>query len=314
MHALLLHTPLHSILPELLSKLEAAFRFLAQKIRIHNYPTVESEPKVDYGNGAYSAVQNASVVNPASLEGKVAVVTGSSKSIGASIAKELASQGANVVVNYINDFKSADELVLFIQSLGKGKAISVKADAGTISGSKALIDETIRAFGRLDILILNAGIMGSKTLEQIDEPFIDAHFNMNVKGPLFLVKAAVEALSTPGGRIIFFSTSLTTASSVLPNALCYVASKAAIEQVSRVLAKDLGPRGITVNTISPGPVDTPLFREGKPQHVIDSIAAQCPGNRLGTPDDIAPVVAFLASPAAQWVNGQVIRVNGGFVV
>ncbi|THU91235.1 NAD(P)-binding protein [Dendrothele bispora CBS 962.96] len=298
------------------SKLQAAFCALAQKFHAHSHPSVElsTENKTNYVNGTNHVDNTSASVPSSNLAGKVAIITGSSKSIGASIAKELASQGANVVVNYVNDFKSADEVVLSIQSLGKGKAVSVKADACTISGSKTLVDETLRLFGRIDILVLNAGIMGSKTLEEVDEPFIDAHFNMNVKGPLFLVKTALPSLVTPGGRIIFFSTSLTTASSVLPNALCYVASKAAIEQVSRVLSRDLGARGITVNTVSPGPVDTPLFREGKPQRVIDSIAAQCPENRLGNPEDVAPVVAFLASPAAQWVNGQVIRVNGGFVV
>ncbi|KAF5392697.1 hypothetical protein D9757_000987 [Collybiopsis confluens] len=152
--------------------------------------------------------------------------------------------------------------------------------------------------------------MGSKTLSEVDEGFFDAHFNANVKAPLFLVKKAAEVMPKPGGRIIFLSTSLTAASTLLPNALCYVASKGAIEQVSRVLAKDLGAQGFTVNTVSPGPVDSALFREGKPQHVLDGIAAQIPSRKIAEPEDVAPIVAFLASPAAQWINGQVIGVNG----
>ncbi|KAK1220122.1 hypothetical protein PQX77_017161 [Marasmius sp. AFHP31] len=249
-----------------------------------------------------------------SLAGKVALVTGSSRSMGASIAKALAEQGANVVVNYGHDPSPAAEVVRGIKSLGKGDAIAVKADATTIEGGKTLLDQTIQVFGRLDILVLNAGIMGSKALQDVDEAFFDAHFNANVKGPLFLVKEAARVLPTPGGRVVFFSTSLTAATSVLPNALCYVASKGAVEQMCRVLAKDLGTKGITVNTLSPGPVDSPRFREGKPQHVIDMIAAQSPSRRLADPKDIAPIVVFLASSAAQWVNGQIIGVNGGFVV
>ncbi|EDR03622.1 uncharacterized protein LACBIDRAFT_306995 [Laccaria bicolor S238N-H82] len=249
-----------------------------------------------------------------SLLGKVAIVTGSSRSIGASVAKCLGEHGANVVVNYVNDAKAADEVVQAIRSQGKGGAIAVKANAATMEGSQFLLDEAIRTFGHLDILVLNAGIMGSRPLAEVDESFYDSHFDTNVKAPLFMAKAAAPLLSSPGGRIIFFSSSLTTASTILPNSLCYLATKGAIEQISRVLAKDLGSRGITVNTISPGPVDTPLFREGKPHNVIEAIAKQNPSRRLGEPDDIAPLVGFLASQAAQWINGQNIRVNGAFVV
>ncbi|KAI3610830.1 short-chain dehydrogenase reductase sdr [Moniliophthora roreri] len=213
--------------------------------------------------------------------GKVAVVTGSSRSIGAAIAKALAEQGANVIVNYGHDPAPAAEVVSTIKSSGKGDAVAVKANASTIEGGRTLLQETLKAFGRLDILVLNAGIMGSKTLKDVDEAFFDAHFNTNLKGPLFLVKEAANVLPAR-----------------------------AVEQISRVLAKDLGTKGLTVNTVSPGPVDTPLFRDGKPQHIIDMIAAQNPSNRLAQPEDIAPIVAFLARPEAQWINGQNIRVNG----
>ncbi|KAJ7819297.1 hypothetical protein B0H13DRAFT_2378471 [Mycena leptocephala] len=236
------------------------------------------------------------------LKYKVAVITGSSRSIGAAIAKHMGEQGAKVVVNYFGNVKAANEVVSAIEASG-GSAIAVKADVST----------AVKAFGRIDILVLNAGIMGSRLLADVDEAFYDEHFAINVKGPLFLAKAAAPLLPTPGGRIIFFSTSLTVATvRANPNSLVYTASKGAVEQISRLLAKDLGAKGITVNTISPGPVDTPLFREGKPQGVIDMIAKAAPSGRLGQVDDIAPVVSFLASPAAQWVNGQNVRVNGGF--
>jgi len=247
------------------------------------------------------------------LAGKVAIVTGSSRSIGAAIAQRLAEDGANVIVNYISNSHAADEVINAINSKGKWKAVGVKADVSSVAGVTTLLEETVKAFGKLDILVLNAGIMGSRVLADVDEQFFDSHIQINVKGPLFLTKAAVPLLPA-GGRIIFFSSSLTKASSVLPNALVYVASKGAIEQIARVLAKDLGSRKITVNTISPGPVDTALFREGKTEQQIQFIAGLNPEKRLGLPEEIAPAVAFLVSPAATWINGQNILVNGGFVV
>ncbi|KIM73697.1 hypothetical protein PILCRDRAFT_828923 [Piloderma croceum F 1598] len=248
-----------------------------------------------------------------SLVGKVAIVTGSSRSIGAAMAERLAEDGADVVINYYSNSQMADEVVNAINSRGKGRAVGVKADVSSITGANHLLKETVKVFGKLDILVLNAGIMGSKALADVDEQFFDSHIQLNVKGPLFLTKAAVPLLPA-GGRIIFVSSSLTKASTVLPNALVYVASKGAIEQISRVLAKDLGSRGITVNTVSPGPVDTPLFREGKTEQQIQFIMGLNPSKRLAVPEEIAPTVSFLASPAATWINGQNILVNGGFVV
>ncbi|XP_006462788.1 hypothetical protein AGABI2DRAFT_224408 [Agaricus bisporus var. bisporus H97] len=249
-----------------------------------------------------------------SLTGKVAVVTGSSRSIGAAIAKALGAEGADVVVNYVNDAKAAKEVVDSIESEKKGKAIAIKADVSTVEGGKSLIDAVVQEWGRIDILVLNAGIMGSKVMADVDEQFFDSHFQTNVKAPFFTVQHAIPHITAPGGRLIFFSSSLTASTTVLPNALCYVASKGAVEQMSRVLAKDLGSRGITVNTVSPGPVDTPLFRAGKPEAVIEMIKKQNPNQRLAVPNDIAPIVAFVASPGAQWLTGQNIRPNGGFVV
>ncbi|KAJ4490366.1 hypothetical protein J3R30DRAFT_3693969 [Lentinula aciculospora] len=312
------------------SHIHRIFCSVAQKFHSHQHYDAEK-------------VERSKNIAGTSLRGKVAVITGSSKSIGAAIAKALAAEGANVIINYAKDGKSAEEVAQQINSASiastsasislpptstdvqkngpngvelppQQQAVLIKADTSTISGGQYLLQETLRMFGRLDILILSAGLMGSKTLSEIDEPFFDAHFDSNVKAPLFLVKAAAEVMERPGGRIIFLSTSLTASSTLLPNTLCYVASKGAAEQIARVLAKDLGTKGFTVNTVAPGPVDTTLFRIGTPQHVIDSIAAQIPSHRIAEPEDIAPIVAFLASPAAQWVNGQILGVNGGYVV
>ncbi|KZV72062.1 NAD(P)-binding protein [Peniophora sp. CONT] len=247
------------------------------------------------------------------LANKVALVTGSSRSIGAAIAKHLATLGASVIINYASSSSAAQEVVKSIETDGRGKAAAVQADVSSISGAQTLLDGTLKAFGKLDILVLNAGIMGNATLEQVDEDFYTKHMDANVKGPLFLTKLAAPHLPS-GGRVIFFSTSVTRMSAVSAPYLVYAATKGAIEQLSRVLAKDLGARGITVNTVSPGPVDTPLFREGKPPQVIEMIKSFAPLKRLGEPEDIAPLVAFLAGEEARWVNGQNIMANGGFVV
>ncbi|VDB91854.1 unnamed protein product [Peniophora sp. CBMAI 1063] len=266
-----------------------------------------------------------------SLNGKVAVVTGSSRSIGAAIAKQLAADGASVIVNYVSDAAAAEGVVSDIKASGSGAAAAVKADVSSLGGAKTLLDESLRIFGKIDILVLNAGIMGSRVLAQVDEEFYDQHMNINVRGPLFLTQLAAPLLPEGSGRIIFFSTSLAHASAVMPINLVYVATKGAVEQLARVLAKDLGKlyfqpicyptthtvtgsKGITVNTVSPGPTDTALFRAGKTEQQIQFIAGLAPSKRLGQPDDVSPVVSFLASDGARWVNGQNILVNGGFVV
>ncbi|EAU82572.1 short-chain dehydrogenase/reductase SDR [Coprinopsis cinerea okayama7 len=254
-----------------------------------------------------------------SLLGKVAIVTGSGRGTGASIAKCLGEHGCSVVVNYVTDATSASSVVHHIRSQGKGGAIAVKANTATIQGGLQLIEETIKTFGRVDVVVFNSGVMESSTLDGLGEvgeegeKSWDRAFETNVKVPLWMCKK-VAPMMGPGGRIIFFSSTLTAASTVQPNALCYVATKGAIEQISRVLAKDLGSRGITVNTISVGPIDTPMFREGKSSHAISSIAKQTPSKRLGEPEDVAPLVAFLASEAARWINGQNLRCDGGYVV
>ncbi|KAF8828874.1 hypothetical protein HHX47_DHR3000504 [Lentinula edodes] len=220
-----------------------------------------------------------------SLTDKVAIVTGSSRGIGAAIALRLAEEGAKVVVNYVSNLQAANEVVQKIKLSGKGDAVAIKADISTVEAGTILIDETLKLFGKLDILVLNAAALQYQVLADVTEHTYDTHMNTNVKGPLFLSQAASKHFPS-----------------------------CAVEQMSRILAKDLGSKNATVNTVSPGPVDTELFRAGKPQSLIDSIASQSPSKRIGRPEEIAPVVAFLASEAAQWVNGQNIGVNGGFIL
>jgi len=247
------------------------------------------------------------------LSGKVAIVTGSSRSIGAAIARRLAKDGASVVISYVSDDAGAKSVVDSLNALRPNSAISVKADISKITSGKEIVEQTLQAFGKIDILVLNAGIMGARMIADVDEEFYDQHFAINVKGPFFLTQAAAPHM-TEGGRIIFISSSLSVASDVLPFYVVYVASKGAVEQLTRALCKDLGPRGITVNTVSPGPTNTDLLRAGLPAEQLKAIGALSPHNRLGEPDEIASVVNFVAGPESSWVNGQNYRVNGGWAV
>lgn len=241
------------------------------------------------------------------LEGKVALVTGGSKGIGRATAIRLARDGAKVVVNYSSGAEAAEETVKVI---GASQAIAIKADAGSVSAITSLVEETIAKFGKIDIVVASAGVMTLNELEKITEAEYDSMMSLNVKGPLFLAQAAAKHM-TSGGRIILFSTTQCTASTVTPNYLAYCASKGAIEQIARVMSKDLARRGILVNAVSPGPTATDLFMRGKPEAVIKTISGLNPQGRLGKPEEIAETVNFLAGPASSWVTGQVLRVNGG---
>lgn len=243
----------------------------------------------------------------AALAGKVAIITGSSRGIGRAIALKLASNGASVVVNYAGNATKAEEVVAEIDKLG-GQAIALQADVSKVADIQSLFEQTIKRFGKVDILVNNAGIAFYKPITETTEADFDKIYAINVKGTYFACQQAALHMSQ-GGRIINFSSS--TTAMMLPTYSAYVATKGAVEQITRVLAKELGAKEIAVNVVSPGPTDTELFREGKTQEQIDRLANMAAFGRLGQVQEIADVVAFLASDEARWITGQNIRVNGG---
>jgi len=243
------------------------------------------------------------------LDGKVALITGASRGIGRAIAVRLGRDGAAVVVNYSGSQEAAHETVAAIEK-GGGQAIAVQADVGKITDVARLFDETLQQFDRLDILVNNAGIMFNKLLAEVTEEQFDRIFAVNVKGTFFACQQAAKRMAD-GGRIINFSSS--TTAMMLATYGAYVATKGAVEQMSHVLAKELGPRGITVNVVSPGPTDTELFGQGKTEQDKQRFAQMAALGRLGQPQDIADVVALLVSDEAGWITGQNIRANGGTI-
>ncbi|QDS69548.1 hypothetical protein FKW77_007798 [Venturia effusa] len=241
-----------------------------------------------------------------SLSGKVALITGGTKGIGKATALKFVAEGAVVVVNYGRDAAAAKALV---EEVGADKVLAVQGDAGKISDIEKIVAAAIEKFGKLDIVMANAGIMPMKDLEHITEDDYERVMTLNVKGPLFLAQKAVPHMA-PGSSLILVSTTLAVASTVAPGYLPYLASKGAIEQMTRVLAKDLGTKSIRVNAIAPGPTGTDLFLEGKPEQMIQGIAKASPFNKLGLPEEIADVAAFVAGDASRWLSGQIVRVNG----
>jgi 3-oxoacyl-[acyl-carrier protein] reductase len=246
----------------------------------------------------------------ARLQDKVAIVTGASKGIGASIARYLADEGAAVVVNYASSKAGADRVVADITRQG-GTAIAVQADVAEPADIARLFAETKRAFGRLDILVNNAGVYEFLPLEEVTEEHFYKHFDLNVLGLLLASKEAVKHFGADGGSIINISS---TASTVTPaNSSVYTATKAAVDAITRVLAKELGPRNIRVNAINPGMVETEGvhacgFAESEFRKQVE---AQTPLGRIGQPRDIAPTAVFLASADAGWITGETLLVAGG---
>jgi 3-oxoacyl-[acyl-carrier protein] reductase len=242
------------------------------------------------------------------LEGRVALVTGASRGIGAAIADRLARDGAEVVVNYLRSEKEANTVVAGIRAAG-GKAIAIKADVGAPGGAKKLVDDTVKQVGRLDIIVNNAVALTFGTLDQLADTSLSEQFATNVEGPLNVMRASAPHLPS-GGRVINISSLITMGP--FPGHLVYGAAKGALDAMTRAWAIELGPRGITVNAVAPGPVETDAFRTNAPPEFRDMFIKRTPLGRIGKPDDIADVVAFLASHDARWITGQVLGTAGGF--
>jgi 3-oxoacyl-[acyl-carrier protein] reductase len=244
------------------------------------------------------------------LEGKVAVVTGASKGIGAAIAKQLAAEGAAVVVNYASSKSGADAVVDEIKS-GGGRAVAVKADLAQARDIERLFAETDRAYGRLDILVNNAGIYEFAPLEEVTEAHFQKQFQLNVLGLILATQAAVKRFGSAGGSIINISSVVSTYG--VPNGAVYSGTKGAVDAITRSLAKELGPRKIRVNSINPGMVETEGvhaagFSEGEMRKGIE---AQTPLGRIGQTQDIAPAAVYLASAESGWVTGESFFISGG---
>ncbi|WP_440409407.1 SDR family oxidoreductase [Neorhizobium petrolearium] len=240
---------------------------------------------------------------------RVAIVTGASKGIGRAIALRLARDGIAVVVNYATGREAADATVAEIERSG-GKAVAVQADIGSPTAAAALFDAAEKSFGGIDILVNNAGIMKLAPLADMDDATFEQHIAINLTGTFRGIREAGRRLRD-GGRIINFSSSVVGVYG--PSYGAYAASKAGVEAMTHVASKELGRRKITVNTVAPGPVETDMFMTGKSDELVQNITRTIPLGRLGQPDDIASVVAFLASPQSGWINGQVIRANGGMI-
>ncbi len=242
------------------------------------------------------------------LDRKVAIVTGASKGIGASIAKHLAAEGAAVAVNYASSRADAERVVEAITAKG-GRAITVQADISRQKDVERLFAETKSAFGRIDILVNNAGLYRAAPVGQITEEDFHQHFNLNVLGVILATQEALKHFSSEGGCIINTSSVLSTLSA--RGTAVYNATKSAVDGLTRTFAKELGTRNIRVNSVNPGLVDTEGLRAHGIVKNVDRVVAATPLGRIGHPDDIAPAVVFLASPDAAWITGESLYITGG---
>jgi 3-oxoacyl-[acyl-carrier protein] reductase len=240
---------------------------------------------------------------------RIAIVTGASGGIGAAIAERLGKDGFTVVVNYFGNAEAAGAIVAKIEATG-GRAVVAEADISDAAAVRRMFDSAHAAFGGVDILVNNAGIMALATIADSDDALFDRQVAINLKGTFNTLREAANRLRH-GGRIINLSSSVV--GMLQPTYGVYAATKAAVEAMTSILAKELRGRNITVNAIAPGPTATKLFLDGKPQQVIDRLAKLAPLERLGHPADIANAVSFLAGPDGDWINGQVLRANGGII-
>ncbi|GAA2666585.1 SDR family oxidoreductase [Actinoplanes palleronii] len=242
-------------------------------------------------------------------EHRVAVVTGASRGIGRAIATSLAAAGQAVVVGYAGNEVAAKQVVDEITAAG-GQAVAVRADVADEDAVAALFDTATRTFGGVDVVVNSAGRMALSPIAELDLDDLDAMHRTNIRGTFVVAREAARRLR-PGGAVVLLSTSVVGLQ--FPGYGGYAASKGAVEAMTLVLARELRGRDITVNAVAPGPTATDLFLEGKDEATIEHLAKQPPLERLGTPADIAAVVAFLAGPGGRWVNGQVVRANGGII-
>ena len=244
---------------------------------------------------------------PHTHSNQVALVTGASRGIGAALARRLASDGFAVAVNYASSASEAEALVTTLKGDGT-QAIAVKADIAKAGEVRQMFEIVEQQLGKVDVLVNNAGVLKTTPLADTSDALFDQTFDINVRGTFNTLREAAARLND-GGRIINFSS--TTLAMNLPGYAIYNGTKAAVEAFTHVFAKELRGRNITVNAVAPGPVATALFLDGKTEEQIQSFAKMPPLQRLGQPDDIAAVVSFLAGPDAAWVNGQILRANGG---
>ncbi|MFM0016768.1 SDR family oxidoreductase [Paraburkholderia sediminicola] len=238
---------------------------------------------------------------------QVAIVTGASRGIGAAVAQRLAKDGFAVAVNYASSSTEADALVAELMAAGT-KAIAVKADVSNADDVRRMFETTEQQLGKVDVLVNNAGVLKTVPLADTSDALYDQTFDINVRGTFNTLREAAARM-TNGGRIVNFSS--TTLALNMPGYAIYNGTKAAVEAFTHVFAKELRGRNITVNAVAPGPIATSLFLDGKTEEQIQTFAKMPPLQRLGQPDDIASVVSFLAGPDAGWVNGQILRANGG---